>query len=297
VLSTQLVVRASCRCFPRGKKVPVAQAATARQRQGFEAALIERRDLILAEIARSARAGLGAAGPGWEGRLLNGLVGSLRDGSGDEFLKAFDEVLRAAVAAGGEVRVLYNVLLALRGQALAALPPASEQRERAEVLFHEAASIVSEAEARVQAHRRITLKHRARSIAGVVTGFSAWRSRDELARRLADDLATMGVGTCYVATYEPAADRSHAKLFFAYHDQRRRTASEGEERFSAPRLVPDGVTHDRPMGLVLAPLFFNGEDLGFMLIELGKCEASVFYVLPTLVSLALHHARRSDVHD
>jgi phosphoserine phosphatase RsbU/P len=289
VLPTQLVVRASCRCFARGKRAQVVHGAPARQRQDFEAALIERRELILAEIARSARAGLGAAGAGWEGRLLNGLIGSLRTDSADEFLAAVDEVLRATIADGGEVRILYDVLLALRRQALVALNPASEQRERAEFLFHEAASIVNEALERVQANRRIALKLRSRSVVGIVTRFNTWRTEEEASRRLVEDLVTLGVETCYVATYDPPHDRTSAKLTFAYDGHRRKPAS--EEAFPSQRLVPDAIIRDdRPVGLVVAPLFFHGEDLGFMLIELGKCEASVFYVLPALVSLALHHA-------
>ena len=116
LLPTQLVVRASCRCFARGKRAPVAIPRATRQHQDFEAALIGRRDLILAENVRSARAGLGAAGAGWEGRLLNALLGSLRADSGDEFLRVTDEILRATLAGAGELRVLYDVLLAMRGK-------------------------------------------------------------------------------------------------------------------------------------------------------------------------------------
>jgi hypothetical protein len=250
--------------------------------------------LILAEISRSARAGLGVAGAGWEGRLLNALLGSLRADSSDEFLKVTDEILRATLAGAGELRVLYDVLLAMRGQVLAALTPGAEQRERAELLFHEAASIVSDAVERVQANRRITLKLRARSVAGTVTGFSQWRTIEEIARRLVGDLATLGVGTCYIATYEPEADRSRAKVIFAYEGHRRHDAVEASPPFASQSLVPDTISRDdRSSGLVVAPLFFEGDDIGFMLIELGKCEASVFYVLPALVSLALHHVRAS----
>jgi DNA-binding LacI/PurR family transcriptional regulator len=292
VLPTQLVVRASCRCFARGKTPRLPRSDPANQRQHFDAALIERRELILAEIARAARARLGAAGAGWESRILHALLASMRAKSSDEFLRAVDEVLRATLAAGGEVRVMYDVLVTLRGQAVAALNPASEQREHAEVLFHEAASVVSEALERVQAHRRIKLKTRTRSVAGIVTGFNRWRSGEEIARRLAGDLATLGVGACYVATYEADSDRARARLTFSYEGHRRRTSEEAGAPFPSQWLVPPGlVREDRAIGLLVAPLFFDDDDIGFMLIELGKCDASVFYVLPALVSLALQHAR------
>jgi DNA-binding LacI/PurR family transcriptional regulator len=294
VLPTQLVVRASCRCFARGKGPRLVRTDPAKQRQHFEAALIERRELILAEIARAARGCLGAAGAGWESRMLHSLLGSMRAESGDEFLRATDEVLRATLAAGGEVRVLYDVLLALRGQTLAALNPASEQREHAETLFHEAAGAVSEALERVQAFRRIRLKTRARSVAGIVTGFNKWRSPDEIAQRLVSDLRALGVGTCYVATYEPGSARTRAELIFGYDGHRRRTGAELGESFAAEKLVPDAMMQDdRATGLLVAPLFFDGEDIGYILIELGKCEASVFYVLPALMSLALQHLQVS----
>jgi DNA-binding LacI/PurR family transcriptional regulator len=295
VLPTQLVVRASCRCFVRGKSPRLPRADPAKLRPHFETALIERRELILAEIARSARACLGAAGAGWENRILHALLGSMRANTSDEFLRAVDEVLRATLAAGGEVRVLYDVLLALRGQALAVLNPASDQREHAELLFHEAASAVSEALERVQAFRRIKLKTRTRSVAGIVTGFNRWRSAEEIARRLAGDLATLGVGACYVAAYEPDSDRTRARLTFSYEGHRRRPSEEAGAPFPSQWLVPAGMAReDRAMGLLVTPLFFDDDDIGFMLIELGKCDASVFYVLPALISLALQHAQLSD---
>jgi hypothetical protein len=293
VLPTRLVVRASCRCFGRGARVPDVRAAPTRQLPDFEAALIERRDVILAEVARSARGGLGAAGAGWEGRIFSGLVSSLRGEPGEEFLKVFDEVLRATVAAGGDLRVLHDAVLALRSQAMATLNAAPVQREKAELLFHEATSIVSEALESVQAKRRIALKFRAEAIAGLVTGFDHWREGEDFRTQLAIDLETLGVGTCYVASYDQPSDESHAKLVFAYRGHRR-PKEEGSGVFSSLRLLPDATMHDdRPVGLVLAPLFFGGESLGYMLIELGQCEASAFYVLSALVSLALHHARSS----
>src|SRR5262249_23658663 len=156
------------------------------------------------------------------------------------------------LATGAEVRVLYDVLLALRGQTLVALVPGSEQRERAELMFHEAASTVSEALERVQAHRRIRLKIRARSVAGIVTGFNAWRSIDEIERRLIGDLTTLGVGTCYVATYEPGSERSRAKLVFAYDANRKRAVTETGS-FPSEQLVPASLARDDHWaGLVVA---------------------------------------------
>jgi DNA-binding LacI/PurR family transcriptional regulator len=294
VLPTRLVVRASCRCFGRGTKVPEVRSAPTRQLHDFEAALIERRDVILAEVARSARGGLGAAGPGWEGRLFSGLVVSLRSEPGDEFLRVFDEVLRAQIGAGGDLRVLHDAVLALRSQAMATLNAVPVPRERAELLFHEATSIVSEALESVQAKRRISLKVRAETIAGLVTDFDHWRSGEDFRKRLASHLETLGISTCYVATYDEGQDESRAKLVFAYRNDRRYPKEEALGAFSSPRLLPEEIVlDDRAMGLVVAPLFFENEPLGYMLIELGQCEASAFYVLPALVSLALHHAKAS----
>jgi DNA-binding LacI/PurR family transcriptional regulator len=299
VLPTRLVVRASCRCFGRGTRVPEVRSAPTRQLPDFEAALIERRDLILAEVARSARGGLRAAGAGWEGRLFSGLLVSLRTDRGDEFLKVFDEVLRATVAASGDLRMLHDALLALRSQAMATLNAAPAQRDRAELLFHEATAIICDALESVQAKRRILLKVRTEAIAGVVTAFNEWKTSEEFRRRLAQHLETLGIATCYVATYEQAQDETRAKLVFSYRGYRRHPKEEVSAAFPSSRLLPDAIANedrsvvqdDRPLGLVLAPLFFEGESLGYMLIELGQCEASAFYVLPALVSLALHHAR------
>src|SRR4029079_11579345 len=77
VLPTELCVRRSCGCFPR------RAAAKPRSRppsSGMEDTLIARRDVIVADLSRAARGAFGAAGNGWEARLVQAFLSELATG-------------------------------------------------------------------------------------------------------------------------------------------------------------------------------------------------------------------------
>jgi hypothetical protein len=198
------------------------------------------------------------------------------------------------LAGGGEVRVFYQVLVALRRQTVPALDPGSEQRERAEVLFHEAASIVSETLERAEAHGRMQLAARADLLAGAVSTLTDWPTRD-FSRMLAGELPKLGIALLYVASFVRAADTSRARLFLAFDAARKLCVDNSSETFASGGLMPTAVAPgDRPVAVVVAPLSFEGVSLGFLLVELSSREPSPYYVLASLISNALHLARRDD---
>lgn len=292
VLRTELVTRRSCRCFMRVKSTePVRRDLAVRD---FEAALVMRRDLILADMTRAAQASLGPLGQGWELRLLNAFTAELRGDAGDPFLEAFDDATRRMVNASGNARVLSDVLIALRRQVLRSLAQDAPERDRAEEIFQDAQLALGEALERAQAHRRLALQQRARTLGEVTTELALCTSRAELARVLGEVLPRLDVGLCFVALYEDET-RQRARIGFVYDAGRKLEVP--EESFPVRELAPPGLLPaTSPYSVVVEPLFFGDASLGYLVIEFGRCERAVFTTLPALVSAVLKDtsAKRPD---
>ena len=71
-LHTEFVARRSCGCFADQSRISLPALP---KRASFEAALVERRQIVMADLARAARGGFGTLGAGWEARLVGALTG------------------------------------------------------------------------------------------------------------------------------------------------------------------------------------------------------------------------------
>ncbi len=114
VLRTELVVRRSCGCLGGIGRLPVSEADL-RRRGGrtFEVALHERRDTLLAEMARAGRGQLDGLQRGWEGNLISALLDELKGRSPDAFRLALDEALHRATSEHTDLTVFDDVVSAL----------------------------------------------------------------------------------------------------------------------------------------------------------------------------------------
>jgi phosphoserine phosphatase RsbU/P len=293
-LPTELVVRASCGCFSRSTETSNSMAALTGQRGSAEAALNARRSVVVAELARAARATLGAAGSGWEDRLFNAFVSDLTVTLGNSHLRALDQIMTRALTKDVDIRVVYDVTAALRRQVLAVLDPSSPERERAELMFHEATRLIADRLERVQVNRNIALKSRMTGLAGTMAGLSSWRAGPELGKWLAGRLPELEVGICNVAEFSDLSDPSKASLILAYDAAQGRTITRASGTFPTKNLIPNEITsRDRAVALLVVSLFFDERNLGFMMLDIGGYEPSTFYVLPAIVSAMLDHARTS----
>jgi hypothetical protein len=104
VLATELVVRASCGCTET--HVGLASQHSILPQSGVETSFVQRRQIILAEAMRAARGTFGAAGSGWEGRLLDALIAELRRGEPGGFHRALEQILRKIERARADARVV-----------------------------------------------------------------------------------------------------------------------------------------------------------------------------------------------
>ncbi len=289
ILATKLVVRQSCGCMD--PKVVQATAGPATAVGGpFEAAFATRRETILREILRAGEGHADHLPAVWAADLLDAFAGDLSGESAGGFLPALDKLLCQVMAAGGNVADWHAVLSMLRRHMLPCL--SSTEALRAEDLWQQARVMLGETAKRAEMHRTWREMQQTwllEEIEGtLITTFDVTGLMDVLAERLPG----LGVPSCYVSLYEDSAvSIEWAKLILAYDEQGRVALGADEWRFPSRHLAPERLLpRDRRHDLVVAPLYFQRDQLGFVVFGVGPRDGDIYEVLRRELSSSLQGA-------
>ena len=109
---------------------------------------------------------------------------------------------------------------------------------------------------------------------------------------LAEGLPRLGIPSCYLSLYEdPNQPVQWSRLMLAYNEEGRLEQEPGGRRFSSRQLVPSGMLPSgRRYSMVVEPLFFHKEQLGFVLFEQGPRDGAIYETLRGQISSALQGA-------
>jgi DNA-binding LacI/PurR family transcriptional regulator len=197
VLPVELTIRRSCGCTsldfglaPR----PQAGGVSA----SFEASLIQRRQVIVAELARAAHGSFGAAGSDWESPLLSALIEEMRDGKPGVLSRRVQRLLVKLEQGGSDLAAAPVVLSTLRRQALLCVAPHSEARDRLEDAISDAQMLTTSLLSQVAVTLTRANVSRARALARQVQE-RMFGDPAQVSRTLADHLPGLGVDACVVA--------------------------------------------------------------------------------------------------
>ncbi|HLF02430.1 MAG TPA: ATP-binding protein, partial [Anaerolineales bacterium] len=163
---------------------------------------------------------------------------------------------------------------------------------KAEDLFEQARVMIGEAAQRAQAYRQFQAERQAETLRDIGQALITTFDVDKLTDALADRLPGIGIASCYLALYEtPAVSLKQAQLVLAYTERGRVPLGPGGRSFPACQLAPpDLLPADRPFSLVVEPLHFRDEPIGFILFEIGPLDGAIYEVLRGHISSALKGA-------
>jgi signal transduction histidine kinase/DNA-binding LacI/PurR family transcriptional regulator/DNA-binding response OmpR family regulator len=279
VLPTDLLIRQSCGCPD-----PLV----------MDAAL----DLSAPDQAPAQPGELAQAG------LSLGLAGGLDEPA---FLVSLQEALQAEIAGAPPGRFLSLLAEGLRfstpveelgsrwQRALSALRRSVSsglsglEGRRAENLFSQARVAVGETAQRAHAYRAFQVEQQLLLLGELNQKLSITMDRSELAQVLAQALRRLNIPSCYLSLYEdPEAPAGMARLIAAYSGSGLVELDPGGVLFPACELAPDGfLPEERQYSLVVEPLYFREDQLGFVLFEAEPREEEIYAVLQEQISGAL----------
>jgi signal transduction histidine kinase/DNA-binding LacI/PurR family transcriptional regulator len=115
---------------------------------------------------------------------------------------------------------------------------------------------------------------------------------EELLSSIARNLSAIGVSTCFLSLYEnPAVSLETSRLLLAYRNGRRIPLPTGGILFPSQDIVPAVVfaKQDR-YTLIIEPLYFKKEQLGFAVFGESPFEGPVYQLLRSQLSVAIKSA-------
>jgi DNA-binding LacI/PurR family transcriptional regulator len=257
VLPVELKLRRSCGCSSMDLTL-LERVQTSGLPTNFEVALIQRRQLIIAELVRAARGSFGAAGPDWESALLGALLEEVREAKAGALSRRMQRLLQKLEQAGSDLSAATLVLATLRRHALPCVASHGKERDGLEDAIADAQLVTTgmltqAAGSAVRASLRRT-RTLARSVQEHMFGKPA-----AVSRVLAEQLPALGVDACVVAALgEESTQGLVGEVCLGFAPSKGHPESEGVllSRLIEHPLVEQGRT------LFLLPITLGNEPLG-----------------------------------
>jgi DNA-binding LacI/PurR family transcriptional regulator len=294
VRHTELVMRRSCGCLG-------AHAASSREldppvaKSGFESALVERHQIILANMSRASRGELGAAGAGWAERLLNAFVEQIRGDVPDAFTRSYDDFVRKLSTSDADLGVCNDVLSTLRNGVVPCLASDPQRRSAAEDMFHEARLMTADVMERIQAWRRMRAERRARSLGRAAAAISAAHDLDDLSRAVTEHLPALGIARCYLLTFDSSVGAARlARLALVHTPDATRADTPSWQLQPAVEILRHHLLPSTGVrALAVLPTVLEDDELGILVLELEAVEGYMYETLRDVFTTALAGARQT----
>jgi len=213
------------------------------------------------------------------------------------FLRELDSILRQIAVAENDVSAWHEAISVLRRQALPWLNE-GEMFIRAEDLWQQAQVMIGKMAERVQAYQQLQAEHRANRLREIGQALITTFDVDGLMNVLAEWLSKLGIPSCYLSLYEnpqpykfldPAPEWS--RLVLAYNEHRRVALEPEGWQFPSGQLVPTQLwPQDKAYSFVVKPFYFQDDQIGFALFEVGKHDDMIYPTLRGQISSALKGA-------
>jgi DNA-binding LacI/PurR family transcriptional regulator len=288
LLPTRLALRTSCGCPSAG--LGLAASVALSHGAGLEGSFMQRRQAILAEMARAAAGRLGAAGSGWEARLLDALLVELRSARPSTFYRALEQVLQKLERASVDGAVVQDVLTALRRQSLPCVTGATEARDRLEDAVHEARVLTSVWSEGASNHRARVARELERTFQSALRS-ALFSGPAELSRVVAERLPDFGIDACVVVGFdEPGNTAGGARVLFGFGPGARILGGEPIQ----PALLPKHpLLENGGRALVALPLEAGGRAVGAAVVCSSKAPEHELEELREFLGTALDLRRRA----
>ena len=179
------------------------------------------------------------------------------------------------------VSVLRGATVAVKGDRVGS--------QRANSLLHRASVAVGDARERAQAHHRIKRERWMQTLHETSGALMTAYEHGALSEEVARQLPRLEIPACFLSVYEGASgDGSRrATPFFLYDDDRKLDLAPVESAADQCKPAPRQWLDARPRTLIVLPLVFGGDQLGFALFEMGPRSGLVYEHLRELLSSAL----------
>lgn len=111
----------------------------------------------------------------------------------------------------------------------------------------------------------------------------------QIKKTLGEQLPTLGIQSCFVSLYsrDKKSGLKLSRMFFHYQQSDNVRIDTKKKFFPSRNLVPGNFRSEKRFAYFLLPLYFKSEDVGFILLEAGNTDETIFENLSKQLGISL----------
>jgi len=213
------------------------------------------------------------------------------EGSPGIFIQSLVETI-SKIPSGTEIIEWQEALDSIRSR-VKFLFPSRDKIIKAHELLEEGYALIGEMAHRQQLCQRLEEEDKTDRLNRMVQAMSTTYDIETLMKLLALELPGLGIESCFLSLYDEKGDTpAWARLILAITGKERLPLDPRGIRFPTHQLVPSGIfTRKRRITFDVEALYFQEEQIGFVLFEIGPRDGDIYATLRGHLSSALKSAK------
>ncbi|MGE5607477.1 MAG: ATP-binding protein [Bacteroidota bacterium] len=287
IIPTRLLIRQSCGCH---WKTLDHNLKSSLDGDGVTLSKSTLKERIIAELIQTGVESQKAAE--WAEELAKEFALELEK-SGGKFIKTLSGLMgQINIISGEEFIHWQNILTEMQCNTTADFSMDNEAIRRVNGVLHQARIIVNEISERKLVEKGIHSKLKSDILQEIGASLITTFNLDEIKNVMFKGLPRLGIPACYLSLYENPEEPSRwSRLIWAFNQKGLLDIPEGGIRFPSSSLLPEGILPEgQRYSFVVEPLYFEKEQIGFVIFECGSDDGVTYTVLRTMLSNAIRGA-------
>jgi signal transduction histidine kinase/DNA-binding LacI/PurR family transcriptional regulator len=295
-----VIIRQSCGCLSRAAKAVETAFITRRDSPVKTSDVIDRtaiRDQLKERVFETLNAPRNDKSLSWCNTFVDTFITAIADTSKNDFLRVFNEIIHQYGNSGFDITHWHDALSVLDLSLDYFTDSESVTDNRALIL--KARIHLSETNEQIQKSSLLRMETQNAAINALNHSFNTTIELNRILDLLVCDLPKIGIQSCYLVLYEDSGKPlEHSKLMLAYNRTGRLTIPPGGVRFNSTQILPEEfIPLSQHKSLILEPLFYGFNQIGFILFELGRKDSGFYELFPAELSAALWSSRLKSTVD
>jgi signal transduction histidine kinase/DNA-binding LacI/PurR family transcriptional regulator/AraC-like DNA-binding protein len=228
----------------------------------------------------------------WSGRLIDDFLAAVRlkDDLPGTFIQTLGEAL-SQIPSGTEIIEWQEVLNIIRSK-VHLLFQSKDDIIKAHELLENGYRLVGEMAHRQQLNQRLEAVNQTNRLNRIVQTMATSYDIETLMKLLSLELPGLGIQSCFLSLYDEKGENpAWSRLILAFTGKEHLPLSKNGVRFPTRQLIPPGLLpKDRLIAFDVEALYFQEDQIGFVMFEIGPRDGDIYATLRGHLSSALKSA-------
>lgn len=208
------------------------------------------------------------------------------------FIILLENILNQSIIINSDLSVWQDIISSLRGIALPHIMKRSSLI-RAENIFHQSRILINELSLRNLGHIHVENNHQQTMIQSVCQSLITSFNIKEIMDIAANEFPKLGIKQCYIFLYNNLKSiHEESQIILAYDEKGVKKINLEENIFLSSQLnLKNLLSRDEEINSIVLPLYFQNENIGFIVFDICLINPSNYEVLRVQLSSALKGAK------